>query len=68
VEDGVEVLDQPRNLMAQGKFATNVTMLFGTNADEGSLFIDISYQADEAEYEAYMISVRENVWLCCCTL
>jgi carboxylesterase type B len=57
VEDGVELTDQPRNLLAEGDYATNVSILLGTNADEGSLFVDISYDADEQEYEDYIVSV-----------
>mmetsp|Transcript_32161 Transcript_32161/g.37796 ORF Transcript_32161/g.37796 Transcript_32161/m.37796 type:complete len:587 (+) Transcript_32161:3-1763(+) len=57
VEDGVALMDQPRNLLAEGDYATNVTILLGTNADEGSLFVDISYDANETEYEAYITQI-----------
>ena len=53
----MELTAAPRDLIAAGAFAPNVTILFGTNADEGSEFIDLDYDASEEEYAAYMEQV-----------
>jgi len=54
----VELTAQPREVMAQGKgFASNVSVLLGTNADEGSQFIDLAYDASEQDYEEYLVQV-----------
>ena len=37
--------------------ATNVTILLGSNGDEGSEFTDSAWDSSEAEYEAYMASL-----------
>jgi len=42
VVDGVEILDDPRTLAAQGKF-NKVPVLLGTNMDEGTLFLKASH-------------------------
>lgn len=42
-----------------GNFAQNVSITMGTNADEGSEFADIDYDADEQAYEDYLYEVFE---------
>jgi hypothetical protein len=64
VEDGVEVFGEPRKLMAQGQFATNVSVLLGTNADEGSLFNSGGYNSNEEDY----INYANKVWFFFCCL
>lgn len=67
VEDGVELLASPRDTLAAAAAAPaggagsaalavgfNVSLLLGTNADEGSEFIDLKYDATPEEYDAYM--------------
>jgi hypothetical protein len=56
IEDGVELTEAPRDSLAKGDFASNVTVLLGTNADEGSEFVAVDYDVSEAEAEAYMSS------------
>jgi hypothetical protein len=63
VEDGVEVFGEPRKLMAQGQFATNVSVLLGTNADEGSLFNSVGYNSNEEDYVNYANKVWFFVFL-----
>jgi hypothetical protein len=60
----VEVFGEPRKLMAQGQFATNVSVLLGTNADEGSLFVSISYNSNEEDYVNYANKVYMCVYCC----
>jgi len=54
VQDGVELTGSPANLLASGQFAHNVTVLLGTNADEGSEFIQLSYDATFQESADYL--------------
>jgi len=54
--DGVELTDEPYNLLAQNEIA-DVPVLFGSNADEGTMFVDLDYDATEAEYESYIIEL-----------
>lgn len=56
VVDGVELTATPEALTAQGALA-DVPVLLGTNGDEGSMFVDIDYDASEADYEAYMVTL-----------
>ena len=57
MEDGVELTGSPANLLATGQFAHNVTVLMGTNADEGSEFIKLSYDATFQESANYLVSL-----------
>ncbi len=54
VIDGVEVLDDPRVLAAQGRIAPGVGVIIGSNEDEGSMFamIEMATNGTEADYEA----------------
>ena len=56
VEDGVQLVEAPRLAIAKGDFATNVSITLGTNADEGSEFTGLPWDATESEYEVYMKS------------
>lgn len=55
-EDGVELTASPAELISQLKVA-DVPIMFGTNGDEGTMFISLSYDADQAEYEEYAVQV-----------
>ena len=63
----MELLASPRDTLAAAAAAPaggagsaalavgfNVSLLLGTNADEGSEFIDLKYDATPEEYDAYM--------------
>lgn len=55
VIDGVEVLDSPKALAAQGRFAPGVPVLLGSNANEGTLFLDgVPQKLNESDYETAM--------------
>ena len=69
VVDGVELTEEPqetlRKLMAASgsrnddemTMATNVTVLLGSNGDEGSEFTELPYDATAEDYESYFISL-----------
>lgn len=52
VIDGVEVVDAPQSLAAQGKIA-DVPVLFGTNANEGTLFTRCPKDLNFSAYPAW---------------
>lgn len=54
IVDGVELSEAPVDSLAAGRFAVNVTVLLGTNADEGSEFVGLDYDASFEEAEAAM--------------
>lgn len=57
VVDGVEIVDDPRKLAAEGKTAP-VPVLLGTNADEGSIFIRFaSHELNQTGFEGYLIDL-----------
>jgi len=56
VQDGVELTGSPANLLASGQFAHNVTVLLGTNADEGTEFIQLNYDATFQEATDYLVN------------
>jgi carboxylesterase type B len=45
--DGTIITDDPLVLLRAGKFQKNVDILYGNNADEGTLFVNLSYTADD---------------------
>jgi len=51
--DFAEIVDVPATLYSQGHF-TNVSVIVGTNMNEGSIFISLAHDATEAEYETYV--------------
>jgi carboxylesterase type B len=52
VVDGVELIDTPFNMVAQGKLASDVPVLFGFNRDEGTLFNHEPYTLNASNYES----------------
>lgn len=48
--DGVEVIDDPRTLLAEGKVA-DVPVMIGFNADEGSMFARAPKDLNESQCE-----------------
>jgi len=49
--DGVELIDQPSKLAAAGMVAPNVSVIFGSNRDEGTMFVsDNNYTHRQGHY------------------
>lgn len=65
--DGVVLTDKPAVLL-ENKQMNPVTIMVGSNADEGTLFSQLPYDATEKEYEAYLThvlgpNVAPKVWV-----
>jgi para-nitrobenzyl esterase len=56
VIDGVEILDDPRNLLIAGKVAP-VPIMLGWNADEGTVFNDAPANITAADYPAAVAGI-----------
>ena len=49
--DGVELMDQPSKLLASGQVAPDVSVIFGSNRDEGTMFVsDNNYTHRQGHY------------------
>lgn len=53
--DGVELMAEPRVLLAQGK-AHDVPVIIGTNRDEGTIFIDFPMDGNDTQYAQSMVA------------
>ena len=53
VVDGVDVIDTPTTLLAQGKVA-DVPVIFGTNRDEGTAFNSCPVDMPADQYLSFM--------------
>lgn len=58
VVDGVEILDFPRKLAAEGKIAPGVKVIIGSNHDEGSMFamLDGNTSMTDHQYQQALIN------------
>ena len=61
--DGVELMDQPSVLLASGQVAPDVSVIFGSNRDEGTMFVsDNNYTHRQGHYSGANLpkDINEN--------
>ena len=57
VEDGVVLERRVSESLAAGEVAFNVTIMLGSNGDEGTEFSDLPFDADDEDYRCYMAEI-----------